>query len=478
MDAEAPEVTVTLALPGTTAKLRLRHAKWNEKTVVHKDFMVTRECHPSANDPGSIPDIVCQAENAELVEVVRECDAEYLGGALEAFGSLSVKCRKVLSGTDRNLQSLLQDRRLVGADEGDDLQGQVGVARNAEEAHQAVKQGAMALILFDDSELGLPEDLVTFFVVDPDQHQHQVPTGATITRYFVETPEDWPGDALDFSDEVRHFNSGENARWLSTRHRIYEMIKAVSQESLDVEAPEVLRRVRAALRRTVTQTAYSQFQQIDRSTEQNILQCYDLPVATALRISSSARHLHEASQCLPLMWDKAQMAPPLPQVFDGNIHFQYWPDIEALDTFQVHPVCARLSLAFMASEMSKAPYPNITEGKWWWTALSAPGALWDSAFKANPWWLKNHLLDYCLHPDTAVCTSFTVCWAMLLRHVTKLIHPFCDEKALGFLRARLLPEMFRNLRTSLMHSLSHGNPKARPLQGPGLPRDACVRGVP
>ena len=446
MDAEPPfEVTLQLSLPNmpdVTTHLHLRHAEWNHEPLLRKDFLVTRECHWDPNSWENTPDVICKSEAAEVLETVQDCQIEFLGLAEEAYGNISVTCRKLLPGTDQNFERLLQNESLIHAKENTELHGQVVLAHTVEEAQEAARQSARAVVLLSENTEGLPRSLPTF-LVDLERRPAFLPSGTRILKYSPKLPEAWSrfSKGFDFFQEVHLYLSGEEP-WLSTRHRVYEMIKAVSLEGLDGAASETLQRLRKALRISVTKPAKSLFEQIDGATEQEVLQCFKL--SDTSQVSQDARRLHEASQCFPLMWDKVQMAgPPYPQVWDGGMRFSELPDIQAWDAFQVHPVCARLSLAFMAAEMSRAPYPNITGDGW------SVSAFWDSAFKANPWWLQQHLVDYCLQPDTAVCTSFTVCWGMLLRHVTKLIHPFCDEKAhLGF---RICPAHMIDLALSPQH---------------------------
>jgi hypothetical protein len=139
---------------------------------------------------------------------------------------------------------------------------------------------------------------------------------------------------------------------------------------------------------------------------------------------------HEASKCMAVMWDKSEVGgPPFPQVSEASGSFP-GDNLQVIDSLNVHPVCSRLSLALYSFEMSDAPYPNPDEWE--------PGDKFqlytgmDALNKGNPRWVSSHMMDFCLQPDTAVCTSYAVCWAMLTRHVTKLIHPWCDEKARPF----------------------------------------------
>eukprot|EP00930_Biecheleria_cincta_P091614 TRINITY_DN8121_c0_g1_i1.p1 TRINITY_DN8121_c0_g1~~TRINITY_DN8121_c0_g1_i1.p1 ORF type:complete len:955 (-),score=115.92 TRINITY_DN8121_c0_g1_i1:297-3161(-) len=139
---------------------------------------------------------------------------------------------------------------------------------------------------------------------------------------------------------------------------------------------------------------------------------------------------HEASKCLPVMWDKVEVGgPPYMQVTDASGSFP-GSSLRVIDTLPVHPICSRLSVALNMWEMAHAPYPNPDEwGPSKHFSLST-GA--DAFHKGNPQWVARGLMDFCLNPDTAVCTSYAVCWAMITRHLTKLIHRFCDEKARAF----------------------------------------------
>merc|ERR1719335_1891920 len=110
--------------------------------------------------------------------------------------------------------------------------------------------------------------------------------------------------------------------------------------------------------------------------------------------------------CLPLMWDKIEVpGPPWPQVWSATSSFPgdraTW---RAVDQFPAHPVCGRLAAALNVREMFRAPYPDPSL----WN-MHNPGVVADVFNKASPWWLERHTLDYCLQPDTAVCTSYTVC---------------------------------------------------------------------
>jgi len=157
-----------------------------------------------------------------------------------------------------------------------------------------------------------------------------------------------------------------------------------------------------------------------------------LPCEADEAANEDALLIHEASKCLPVMWDKVEIGgPPLQQVTDASGSFQQKHDhVRVIDDLLVHPICSRMGLALNVQQMSKASYPNPDQ----WAISSkfnAPTA-WDAMMKGNPQWVAKNLMDFCMNPDTAVCTSFTVCWAMLTRHITKLIHPFCDEKLRAF----------------------------------------------
>jgi len=148
------------------------------------------------------------------------------------------------------------------------------------------------------------------------------------------------------------------------------------------------------------------------------------------RVPERASLLHEASKCLPVMWDKVAVGgPPFPQVTDAQTDFPR-DDLRVVDTLVVHPICSRFGVALNHWEMSHAPYPNPNE---WAPSMKFDLRTgWNALNKGNPRWLRDHMMDFCLHPDTAVCTSYTVCWALLTRHVVKLIHGACDENARVF----------------------------------------------
>jgi hypothetical protein len=147
-------------------------------------------------------------------------------------------------------------------------------------------------------------------------------------------------------------------------------------------------------------------------------------------VPEKAALLHEASKCLPVMWDKVAVGgPPFPQVTDAQTDFPR-DDLRSIDTLVVHPICSRLGVVLNHEEMAHAPYPNPSE--WAPSAKFDLRTGWNALNKGNPKWLRDHMMDFCLHPDTAVCTSYTVCWSLLTRHVTKLIHGACDEHARAF----------------------------------------------
>lgn len=138
--------------------------------------------------------------------------------------------------------------------------------------------------------------------------------------------------------------------------------------------------------------------------------------------------LHEASKCLPVMWDKAEVGgPPYPQVTDaqGSLLSPH-KTLRQIDELKLHPICGRMSLALISHPTAFAPYPNPDQ----W--LSGVTTGYDAFVKGNPMWLAKHVTSYCFNPDTSVCTSFTVCWAMVTRHVTKFIHRYCDESLRKF----------------------------------------------
>ncbi|CAK0797557.1 unnamed protein product [Prorocentrum cordatum] len=79
------------------------------------------------------------------------------------------------------------------------------------------------------------------------------------------------------------------------------------------------------------------------------------------RVPERASLLHEASKCLPVMWDKVAVGgPPFPQVTDAQTDFPR-DDLRVVDTLVVHPICSRFGVALNHWEMSHAPYPNPNE---------------------------------------------------------------------------------------------------------------------
>lgn len=125
------------------------------------------------------------------------------------------------------------------------------------------------------------------------------------------------------------------------------------------------------------------------------------------------------------MWDKVEVSgPPYPQVLDASSSFP-GGNLEEVDEIKLHPVCGRMAVALNAVEMTKAPYPDPTEWEPGENFRFSTG--FDALKKGNPRWIRDNALSYCMNPDTALCTSYATCFALLARHVTQHIHPFCNE---------------------------------------------------
>ncbi|CAJ1345395.1 unnamed protein product [Effrenium voratum] len=443
-------------------------AKWNEKDLPARRFTATRYCPDDPSDEES-PEEVCQQEGGKLQVEVEECEyinALWGGGTVSEGGNMTVECAEMKAGTDQTLQEILVGREAVAVDcrVGPDVRGKVVLHAGAcatPLAQQAHEYGAVAVVLTSKPPQGFPQKLPTFVSVELETRmKHMKDTGKLSISEYQPQPPEGSEVVANFSEEVRIFLAAEAAHedaatWLDTRDRSYELIKSVALAELSEALEDAREAVRRAMRKSCTQPSKSKFDQIDGPTEHKILQCYGLQESApkrernggrglpgldleklrdlqldlhesesslqelaAAKVPSEVLVLHEASRCLPVMWDKVQIPGlPLPQVWDAAKGFPGAPGIELVDSFQVHPVCARLSLAMIAHEMSKVPYPIG----------------WSSTFdlmkKGNPQWISRHLLHYCLSPDSAVCTSFTVCWALILRHVTKLVHRFCNESA-------------------------------------------------
>jgi len=246
----------------------------------------------------------------------------------------------------------------------------------------------------------------------------------------------------------------EQVAWLSTRDRTYELLKSVARVDLsNLGIADARRAVAEAAQATLTQPRRSKIAALDPHSESQILSCYGLeepptedveeeatdtilpqegatPRPGGAAVPEQALLTHEASRCLPLMWDKLEVpGPPYPQVWEASGSFP-GDNLREVDELKVHPLCSRLGLALNHWEMFGAPYPDPNEWE--------PGSKFklstglDAFHKGSPRWIAKHFMDYCLNPDTAVCTSFTVCWAALTRHVTRLVHPYCDEAARPF----------------------------------------------
>lgn len=197
-------------------------------------------------------------------------------------------------------------------------------------------------------------------------------------------------------------------------HRTMEILKHVELQDWDL-MDSVLRvgsvgAVREELRKafldTMTVPPESPIPALTNATVEAISgECFGLDAALHDEpISDETALLKESMQCLPLIWDKVEV-PGAPRTM-------LWPtdwDPPIEHRLQVPPLCARVALAGLVRNFTRAEYPS--------------GARLIQLTSK-----EKHSDRFCFDPHYAQCKNFKNCWHQtMFRHMGK-INPTCQAK--------------------------------------------------
>lgn len=241
--------------------------------------------------------------------------------------------------------------------------------------------------------------------------------------------------AMDIlAQEVENFK-GCKAKWdcqhLSLDERSFEIINRVAFKDwseFDWKHDQVKKKVMATVvfTRTAPETT-SKKGGPTRTVELvlapesvgQILGCYklmdpagqsDLTTTNAF-VSSDAVKTKEASRCLPVMFDRAEVpGPPIQPIWRP---VPSWKAQSSKPYTDKHALCGRVALAALADPFRKARYPE-------WYNLPVHTA--QPVFS----------LTYCMSGAEGSCRTFAYCWAMWLEYVVGIVAEDCGPKMLAF----------------------------------------------
>lgn len=152
---------------------------------------------------------------------------------------------------------------------------------------------------------------------------------------------------------------------------------------------------------------------VSRATEDGIVRCFE---------AAGYEAAHQAGQCLPLMYDAAEVAAQ--GVSNAVVKFNHpdHPESGAPRLWaryrNVAPVCARAAMAVVASgfDHARGLDPSKDGAKEW------AKTIWGSGFSFK---------TDCLHPTSSNCRKFGICWLKALRRVGTLV-PACSSSTTAY----------------------------------------------